>query len=248
MSRLAGKTAFITGAGGGIGRALVRLFRAEGVRVAASDLVAPQQEAELLLALDVTNEAEWADAVNQARSAFGRLDILVNNAGLAQVADLEELSLAAWRKVTAVNLDGTFLGVQAGIRAMRDNRDPPGGAIVNLASIAGLVAAPPLPAYSAAKGGVIALTRSAAIAVADKGYDIRINALCPGFTDTAMLEQIAAGLGESAAVKDKLTRRQPLGRLCTPEEIAEAALYLASDASRTMTGACLTLDGGYSAR
>ena len=114
--------------------------------------------------------------------------------------------------------------------------------------VAALVAAPPLAAYAAAKGAVVSLTRTAAIAAAENGSGVRINALCPGFTDTAMVDRIAAELGQQEAVKAKLARRQPLGRLCTPEEVAEAALYLASDAARYVTGTTLTIDGGYSAQ
>ncbi len=248
MARLDGKVALITGAGGGIGRALVALFRAEGARVAASDLTAPALPCDLALALDVTDETEWNAAVQRVRSDLGRLDILVNNAGFALTKPFLETSLAEWRKVMAINLDGCFLGVRTAMAAMRDNPKPRGGAIVNLASVAALVAAPPLVAYAAAKGGVVSLTRSAAIAAAEEGFDVRVNALCPGFTDTAMLDAIAGDLGSREAVKAKLSRRQPLGRLCTPEEVAEAALYLASDAARYVTGTTLAIDGGFSAQ
>jgi 3(or 17)beta-hydroxysteroid dehydrogenase len=239
--RLADKTVLVTGASGGIGSAIVRRFRAEGAQVAASDLTAPTLPCDLALALDVTDEVEWAEAVRRARAAFGRLDVLVNNAGLALTRPLAETTLAEWRRVMAVNLDGTFLGVREGLRHLA-----PSGAILNLASVAALVAAPPLAAYSAAKGGVVALTRSAAAIAAEAGQGIRVNALCPGFTDTAMLDEISAALGSRDSVKAKLARRQPLGRLCTPEEIAEAALYLCSDAARYVTGTTLTVDGGYS--
>lgn len=241
--RLDQKIALVTGAGGGIGRALVALFRAEGARVVASDRTAPELPADLALALDVTREADWTAALDETERRFGRLDILVNNAGYALVKKLPETSLEEWREVMAINLEGTFLGVREGMKRLA-----PGGCIVNLASVAGLVAAPPLAAYSAAKGAVIALTRTAAITAAEAGKGIRINALCPGFTDTAMLDEIAADLGEAATVKAKLTRLQPLRRLCTPEEVAEAALYLASDAARYVTGTALTIDGGFTAQ
>ena len=246
MARLSGKIALITGAGGGIGRALVALFRAEGATVVASDLTPPELPCDLALALDVTDETEWQLAAQRVRRDFGRLDLLVNNAGFALTKPLLETSLAEWRKVMAVNLDGCFLGVRTGLELMRNN--PEGGAIVNLASVAALVAAPPLVAYSAAKGGVVALTRSAAIAAAEEGWPVRVNALCPGFTDTAMLDAIADDLGSLEAMKAKLARRQPLRRLCTPEEVAEAALYLASDAARYVTGTTLAIDGGFSAQ
>lgn len=251
MARLSGKIALVTGAGGGIGRALVALFRAEGATVVASDLTPPELACDLALALDVTDETEWQLAAQRVRRDFGRLDVLVNNAGFALTKPLLETSLAEWRKVMAVNLDGCFLGVRTGLELMRAN--PEGGAIVNLASVAALVAAPPLVAYAAAKGGVVALTRSAAIAATEEGWPegggpVRINALCPGFTDTAMLDAIADDLGSLEAMKAKLARRQPLRRLCTPEEVAEAALYLASDAARYVTGTTLAIDGGFSAQ
>ena len=246
MPRLSDKVALITGASGGIGRAITALFAAEGAQVAASDLTAPEDgHADLALALEVTDEDHWAQALSAVVERFGRLDVLVNNAGLALAKDLEETTLAEWRRVMAVNLDGVFLGTRAAIGAMRETG---GGAIVNLSSAAGLIGAPMLAAYSAAKGGVRLFTKSAALYCAEKRYGIRVNSLHPGFSDTAMLDEIAGTLGEAEAVKAKLARRQPLGRLATPVEVAQAALYLASDEAAYMTGAELVLDGGFTAQ
>jgi len=245
--RLAGKVALVTGAAGGIGRALVALFRAEGAIVVATDVVPLPDGAALSLPLDVTSESAWREAMTQVERRYGRLDVLVNNAGILLSRPLMETTLAEWQEVMAVNLDGTFLGLREAMKLMARNREPAGGAIVNIASVAALVAAPTLAAYAAAKGGVVSLTRAAAIAAAEMGGGIRINAVCPGFTDTAMIDRIAAGFGKPEEIKAKLARRQPLGRLCTPEEVAEAALYLASDAARYVTGTTLTVDGGYSA-
>lgn len=247
MGRLQGKIVLVTGAAGGIGRAICGLFAAEGAKVAASDLTAPDEVegATLVLALDVTRESDWALAVSQVVSRFGRLDVLINNAGIALTKDLEATTLDEWRQVMAVNLDGTFLGTKAAITMMKESG---GGAIVNLSSIAGIVGAPMLAAYSAAKGGVRNFTKSAALHCAEQGTKIRVNSLHPGFTDTAMLDGIAGALGDTAAIKDKMARRQPLGRLAEPQEIARAALYLASDEAAYMTGAELVLDGGFTAQ
>jgi len=247
MARLANKIVLVTGAAGGIGRAICALFAAEGARVAASDLAAPGdiEGAEMALALDVTRESDWAAALSQVAERLGPLDLLVNNAGVALTKDLEATTLDEWRQVMAVNLDGTFLGTKAAIGAMKESG---GGAIVNLSSIAGIVGAPMLAAYSAAKGGVRNFTKSAALHCAEQGYGIRVNSLHPGFTDTAMLDGIAGALGDTGAVKDKMARRQPLGRLAEPQEIARAALYLASDEAAYMTGAELVLDGGFTAQ
>jgi NAD(P)-dependent dehydrogenase (short-subunit alcohol dehydrogenase family) len=246
MPRLADKVILITGASGGIGRAMTALFAAEGARVVASDLTAPEDEAAVLaLGLDVTDEGDWARAVAVVVEHFGRLDVLVNNAGLALPKDLEKTTLAEWRRVMAINLDGVFLGTRAVIGAMKRTG---GGAIVNLSSVAGIIGAPMLAAYSAAKGGVRLFTKTAALHCAERRYGIRVNSLHPGFADTAMLDEIAEALGDVETIKAKLAKRQPLGRLAAPEEVARAALYLASDEAAYMTGAELVLDGGFTAQ
>jgi NAD(P)-dependent dehydrogenase (short-subunit alcohol dehydrogenase family) len=246
MPRLADKVTLVTGAAGGIGRAVSALFAAEGAQVAASDLAAPEdRDAALSLALDVTREDHWARAMEAVLDRFGRLDVLVNNAGLALTKRLEETTLEDWRRVLAVNLDGAFLGTRAAIGVMKQTG---GGAIVNLSSAAGIVGAPLLAAYSAAKGGLRLFTKSAALYCAEQGYGIRVNSLHPGFTDTAMLDGITQAYGDPATVKAKLAKRQPLGRLAAPEEVARAALYLASDEAAYMTGAELVLDGGFTAQ
>ncbi len=246
MARLSGKVALITGASGGIGRAMTALFAAEGAQVVASDLAAPEGgDAALALALDVTREDDWARAMDTVLDRFGRLDVLVNNAGLALTKSLEETTLEEWRNIMAVNLDGAFLGTRAAIGVMKDGN---GGAIVNLSSVAGIVGAPMLAAYSAAKGGLRLFTKSAALYCAERHYGIRVNSLHPGFTDTAMLDDIAEAFGDAEAVKGKIARRQPLGRLAEPREVARAALYLASDEATYMTGAELVLDGGFTAQ
>lgn len=252
--RLSGRVALVTGASGGIGRALVDRLAAEGARVAASDLTPPDLPstdlpgADLSLALDVTEPQAWDAAVARVEDELGPLDILINGAGLAIAKDIEATTQAELRRSLAVNLEGPFLGMQAGIAAMKRRSASYEGVIVNLASIAGQVAAVPLAAYAAAKAGLVGATRTAAIHCAEAGYPIRVVALCPGFVQTAMLDGIAGALGDTDAMLDKLARRQPSGRLSTPEEIAASVAFLVSDDARAITGEALIADGGFVAR
>lgn len=247
--RLAGRAALVTGADGGIGRAVVERLSAEGARVAASDLAAPDApSAALALALDVTEPTAWETAVARVQAELGPLDILINGAGLAITRDLEATTKEELRRSLAVNLEGPFFGLQAGIAAMKRRDAPYEGVIVNLASIAGQVAAVPLAAYAAAKAGLVGATRTAAIHCAEAGYPIRVVALCPGFVQTAMLDGIAGSLGDTEAMLNKLARRQPNGRLSTPEEVAATIAFLVSDDARAITGEALIADGGFVAR
>jgi NAD(P)-dependent dehydrogenase (short-subunit alcohol dehydrogenase family) len=250
MTRLAGRVALVTGAAGGIGRATVARLAAEGALVAASDRKAPADlpDTALCLALDVTDPTAWDAGLARVVRTLGGLDILVNGAGAALTEDLESTTPDQLRRILAVNLEGPFYGIQAAVTHMKTRRKPYPGAIVNLASIAGQVAAVPLAAYSAAKAGLVGLTKTAAIHCAEAGYPIRVVALCPGFVETGMLDGIADGLGERAAMLDKLARRQPTGRLGTPEEIAGAIAFLASDDAGFVTGEALVADGGFVAR
>jgi NAD(P)-dependent dehydrogenase (short-subunit alcohol dehydrogenase family) len=241
--RFTGKTAFVTGAGSGIGEATARALVAEGGRVVLADVDAAAVEAlaaELgeqvtAAALDVRDEA----AVAATLAAAGRLDVLVNVAGIGSTTNAPDTSLATWERVFAVNVTGTFLCCKYAIPAMASNG---GGTIVNVASVAGLVGLRNRAAYSASKGAVIAFTRALAIDhVADR---IRVNAVCPGTIETPWVRRLVDDAGESL---DALRARQPLGRLGTPQEVAEAILYLASDAAGFVTGALLTVDGGLTA-
>ena len=259
MTRMQGKAAIVTGAASGIGRATAILFAREGARVLLTDLD-PAGEAVAdsirasggkarFLRHDVSDEASWTTAIRRALEAFGRLDVLVNNAGISFAKPLGETTLAEWRQLMAVNLDGVFLGTREAVRAMRGSG---GGAIINVSSASGLVGSPTASAYCASKGGVRLFTKAVALEVAGDG--IRVNSIHPGGVRTPIWAKADfwPGLVEQSGSEDAafqaLAGASPLGRLAEPEEIAEAILYLASDASKFMTGSELVIDGGYTAR
>jgi NAD(P)-dependent dehydrogenase (short-subunit alcohol dehydrogenase family) len=243
--RLKGKVAVVTGAASGIGLVIARLFARNGATVLLSDV----NEAALLrelpslgegahaqIVLDVASENSWAAAFDFAQLRFGRVDIVVNNAGIPAQTSIEDTSLEAWRRVTSINLDGTFLGCKYAIQYMKRS----GGSIVNVSSIGALKASTIGPAYGAAKAGVWNLTKTVALYCARTGYDIRCNSLHPGLTHTPMMDQAPP------ATIARLQASIPVQRLGEPLDMAYAALYLASDESRYVTGTSLVVDGGYS--
>lgn len=253
MGRLEGKRALVTGAAMGIGRAVAAAFAAEGAWVLATDLAAeaPAGLGEELgerwawAALDVTDEAAWAAAVARARAEAGGLDVLVNNAGVVIDRPLVETSLAEWRRLMAVNLDGVFLGTRAAIPAIAEAG---GGAVVNLSSVYGLVGGPGLAAYAASKGGVRLLTKVAALECAAERNGVRVCSVHPGFVETPMVATALEAAASPEAARRALERLHPLGRLAAPAEVAAAVVYLASDEARFVTGAELVVDGGLTAR
>jgi 2-keto-3-deoxy-L-fuconate dehydrogenase len=238
--RFSGRRALVTGAGSGIGEAVARGLLAEGATVVLADRAGDRVRAlaEELggaarpLELDVRDEAAVADAT-------GRLDLLANVAGIGSTTNASETPLEVWEDVFAVNARGTFLCCKHAIPGMAA---ADGGAIVNMASVAALVGLPNRAAYSASKGAVIALTRALAIDHVADG--VRVNAVCPGTVDSPWVRRLVDEVGESL---DALRDRQPMGRLGTPTEIADAVLYLLSDQAAFVTGTALVIDGGLSA-
>jgi 3(or 17)beta-hydroxysteroid dehydrogenase len=250
VGRLAGKVALITGAASGIGRATVGLFHAEGAKVAATDrneagLKALGPDADLVLAHDVTDETRWSEVVDAVLAAFGRLDILVNSAGVAVLGNIETTTLDDWRKVNAVNAEGTFLGCREAVRAMKASG---GGSIVNLSSVAGIIGDGSSLAYCASKGAVRLLTKSAALHCARSGLGIRVNSVHPSFAETPMVLEGIARAKDPGRVRAGLERAAPMGRMGKAEEVANTILFLASDESSFTTGAEFMVDGGLTAQ
>ena len=253
--RVEGKRALVTGGAQGLGEAIARRLAAEGARVAVSDLKHEQAQAvadainaehgagaAFAYAHDVADEPAWARVVAQAASDLGGLSVLVNNAGVGTREDITQMPLEAWRWVMGVNVDSVFLGCKHAIPVMRASAP---GSIVNMASVAGVIAQADHPAYNASKAAVTHLSKSVGLYCAKKGYDIRCNSVHPAFVDTPILDPLRALHG--AGVDAKLARAIPLQRLGRPAEIAEGVLWLASDESSFMTAAELRLDGGISA-
>ncbi len=235
MGRFDGRVALVSGASGGIGSAVCTLLADEGATVVATDVVAPAGG----LACDVTDPEAVHLAVERTLSDHGRLDVVVNVAGIGVTRLVTEVSYEEWRRVLDVNLTGTFLLSQAAVPALLATR----GAIVNLASVAGLKATPYNAAYCASKGGVIMLTKSMALELAGAG--VRVNAVCPASVDTAFLANFELPDGADLAL---LTRsRSPMGRIIEPVEVARAVAYLASDDAKTVSGTTLVIDGAASA-
>jgi NAD(P)-dependent dehydrogenase (short-subunit alcohol dehydrogenase family) len=264
MNRLDGKVALISGAARGIGAETARLMVEAGAMVAIADVLdergrgtaAALGDGALYLHLDVTREEDWTGAVAAAVARFGKLDILVNNAGIFLGKGIEEASLAEWQRLSDINLAGVFLGTKLALPALRDSgrASPHGSAIVNLASVAGLVGSQLDPLYSMTKGGVTLFTKSAALEFARKGYRVRVNSIHPGVIQTDMGDQTFVARARNLGTNDVGAARQmalgthPIGRLGTPNDIAKGILFLASDDAGFMTGAGLVVDGGITAQ
>jgi NAD(P)-dependent dehydrogenase (short-subunit alcohol dehydrogenase family) len=253
MSRVQGKRCLVSGAARGIGLAVCERLIEEGAQVMMADVDAASGETQaqrlgehaVFQPLDVTRDEQWDAALDAIERRWGGVDVLVNNAGIALMGDIESTTPEQWQRTLDVNLSAVMLGTRKAVARMKGQ----GGAIVNMASIEGLIGEPLALAYNAAKGGVRLFSKSAAIHCARAGYGIRINCVCPGFIDTEMVRGAVGGLGEEAAEQfhQTLMARVPMGRLGHAREIANAVLFAASDEASFMTGADLVVDGGHTA-
>ena len=249
MGRLEGKTALVTGAASGIGLQTSIRLAEEGARVMMTDinLEEGRQQAEKLgnnatfLKLDITEEEEWIPVLDETVKRFDRLDILVNSAGMVLIADVEQITLEDWRKVHAVNLDGTFLGCKHGVRVMKEFGS---GSIINLSSVSGMIGGFNLAAYNSSKGAVRMLTKSVALHCARAGYGIRCNSIHPTFIETPMLESMIRNSPDPEKARQTLVRQVPLRRIGKPDDVANMIVYLASDESTFVTGTEMVIDGG----
>jgi NAD(P)-dependent dehydrogenase (short-subunit alcohol dehydrogenase family) len=259
--QVAGKVALVTGGASGIGAAVAELLALEGASVAVTDIdelngpeiVAGIKKAggeAVFLQQDVTMEPRWIEVVADVEKRYGRLDILVSNAGIGiSVPSIVDMTLEDWRRQNAINLDGVFLSVKHCLPAMRKTG---GGSIIMMSSLAGLRGAPGLSGYSATKGGVRLFAKSIAMECASVGDGIRVNSVHPGIIDTPIWGKIptgASGHGQNAPIdpEERAKFATPLGRAGHAKDIASGVLYLASDASRYVTGTELVIDGGMNA-
>jgi 3(or 17)beta-hydroxysteroid dehydrogenase len=248
-SRLAGKVAIVTGGASGIGQATWRKFVLEGARVVVTDISETDRGEEASLCSeavfqrhDVRRLEDWREIVALTLSRFGRIDVLVNSAGILREGTVEDTTLADWRDVLAVNLDGTFYGCRSVIPAMQEAG---GGSIINLSSVSGIKADATLVAYDASKGAVRALTKEVAVYCARRGYSIRCNSVHPGIVDTGMVGKFF----ETAklSTREEWSASQPISRPVKPQEVAEMITFLASAEASFVTGAEFVIDGGMTA-
>ena len=249
--RLKGKVAIITGAAAGIGRASAKLFAREGAGVVAVDLDRKGTEAivdeiandagkAVAIAADVSEKASALEIVRRTSERFGRVDILFNNAGIVTPGKIHETTEAEWDRAMAINVKSVYLLCHEVVPLFLERGS---GVIINTASATALRSVTDRAAYSASKGAVIALTRSMALDYVKN--NIRVNCLCPGTIDTPSLAQRLAAFADPAEARKQFVARQPMGRLGTAEEVAQAALYLVSDESGFVTGTAFSIDGGF---
>lgn len=239
-TRLDGCIVLVTGAAGTLGRTISATIEARGGTAVRSDLAGRAD-----LPLDVTSEADWVAAIAEVERRHGRLDGLVNNAGLVMVGDVEQTSLADWRRLMAVNADGVFLGCKHAMPLLARSSAP---SIVNISSVSGLVGGANLAAYNASKGAVRLLTKSVALSGARKSPPVRCNSVHPAFVEGDMVDAIAATARDPGRARARMAGDVPLGRMAKPQEVAETVVWLLSAASSFVTGTEMVVDGGLVAR
>ncbi len=251
MGRVEEKIAIVTGGAKGIGRATVELLAEEGARVAVTDVdtEAGRETAEAVQGAggeaaffehDVASEADWERVVLEVQESFGAPDILVNNAGIYRITPIEEETVEDWRRLMDVNVTGVFLGMKHCTPLMREQGQ---GSVINVSSVAGLVGVSGHACYGASKGAVRTMTKDAAIELAEAG--VRVNSIHPAYIDTQMADY---GAEAQDASKEELEAMHPIGHMGEPDDVAYAALYLASEESTFVTGTELVLDGGFTAQ
>jgi len=241
--RLKNKIAIVTGSSSGIGKAIAEEFLKEGALVVFSDInesPVPDKEKAIFVKCDVSKKEEVENLITQAVDKFGSLDIMVNNAGIGTAGDVVSADDKTWDKTIAVNLSGVFYGLRAAAKYMKENNIK--GSIINMTSILGTVGFKNSVSYSASKGGVDQLTKAGALDLGSCG--IRVNAIAPGFIKTQMTKAVT----DDPKFKSPIEQSTPLGHMGEPEDIAKAALYLASDDSKFVTGTILFVDGGWTAQ
>ena len=252
--QLQDKIAIVTGSASGIGKEIADVFAAEGAKVVIADVQRDRGNAAaaeighgaLFIELDVTDEAGWTRAVDTVVARHGKLNILLNSAGIAAPdGSIEDVTLAQFRRMMAINAEGTFLGCKNAVRVMKSNGEP--CSIVNISSVAGLVSGWQMAAYSPSKGAVRLLTKSVALHCARQGYDIRCNSVHPAFIDTPMVQETVDADADPQKAMQRLRRMVPMGKIGEPDDIGYMVLYLASDESKFTTGAEMVVDGGCTA-
>jgi NAD(P)-dependent dehydrogenase (short-subunit alcohol dehydrogenase family) len=268
MSGLQGRVAFVTGAGSGIGRASAIALAAEGARVFVTDIDAPggRETVAMIEAAggtatfrgqDVVEEARWAELITRVMGLYGRIDILVNNAGIGTSGLITDVTLEQWNRQMDINVTSCFLGIKHALPAMRAARPDGhvGGSIINISSVAGLGGSAGMSAYCASKGAVRLLSKAVAMECAAARDGIRCNSVHPGIIDTPIWQKLdtsgallaAITPGANAIDVDLIGAGAPVGHAGRPEDIAAGVVFLASDASRYMTGSELVIDGGWTA-
>ncbi len=236
---LSGKRAIVTGAGGGIGRAIVAGLAARGATVVGWDRdgAATSHESRRII-VDVSSEDSVRDAADQSALLLGDIDVLVTAAGLLRSAPILEMSVEDWDAIFAVNVTGTFLSVKHLVPLMAD-----GGAIVSLASVSAFVGHTTTSAYGMTKGAIVSFARAISMEFAPRG--IRVNTVCPGWVDTGFTDQVLANADDPAAVRNSANGSHLLGRMARPDEVADAVCFLASENASFMTGSEIYVDGGF---